>query len=108
MPRLGQPLPRGTLLLGVFHSDRGVQYAADDYIEILEEHKFIISMSRKGNPYDNAQAESFMKTLKVEEVYVSEYRTFTEVKEKIGEFIELIYNQERLHSALWLCQSGGV
>jgi len=84
----------------IHHSDRGVQYAADDYIEILEEHRFIISMSRKGNPYDNAQAESFMKTLKVEEVYVSEYRTFTEVKERIGEFIELIYNQQRLHSAL--------
>ena len=84
----------------IHHSDRGVQYAADDYVEILEEHKFTISMSRKGNPYDNAQAESFMKTLKVEEVYVSEYRTFTEVKERIGEFIELIYNQERLHSAL--------
>ena len=84
----------------IHHSDRGVQYAADDYIEILEEHRFTISMSRKGNPYDNAQAESFMKTLKVEEVYVSEYRTFTEVKERIGEFIELIYNQERLHSAL--------
>ena len=59
-----------------------------------------ISMSRKGNPYDNAQAESFMKTLKVEEVYVSEYRTFAEVKERIGEFIDVIYNQERLHSAL--------
>jgi len=84
----------------IHHSDRGVQYAADDYIEILEEHGFIISMSRKGTPYDNAQAESFMKTLKVEEVYVSEYRTFTEVKERIGGFIELIYNQERLHSAL--------
>jgi len=82
------------------HSDRGVQYAAEDYVEVLEEHGFTISMSRKGNPYDNAQAESFMKTLKVEEVYVSEYRTFAEVKERIGEFIELIYNQERLHSAL--------
>jgi len=57
-------------------------------------------MSRKGNPYDNAQAESFMKTFKVEEVYVSEYRTFAEVKQRIGEFIELIYNQQRLHSAL--------
>ena len=88
--------PRGC----IHHSDRGVQYAADDYIKILEEHKFTISMSRKGNPYDNAQAESFMKTLKVEEVYVSEYRTFAEVKERIGKFIELIYNQERLHSAL--------
>jgi len=88
--------PRGC----IHHSDRGVQYAANDYIEILEEHGFIISMSRKGNPYDNAQAESFMKTLKVEEVYVSEYRTFAEVKERIGEFIELVYNQERLHSAL--------
>jgi transposase InsO family protein len=88
--------PRGC----IHHSDRGVQYAADDYIEILKEHKFTISMSRKGNPYDNAQAESFMKTLKVEEVYVSEYRTFAEAEERIGEFIELIYNQERLHSVL--------
>jgi len=84
----------------IHHSDRGVQYAAEDYIEVLEEHGFIISMSRNGNPYDNAQAESFIKTLKVEEVYVSEYRTFAEVKERIGEFIELIYNQQRLHSAL--------
>jgi len=84
----------------IHHSDRGVQYAAEEYIAILNEHGFVISMSRKGNPYDNAQAESFMKTLKVEEVYVSEYRTFAEVKERIGEFIELIYNQERLHSAL--------
>jgi len=57
-------------------------------------------MSRKGNPYDNAQAESFIKTLKVEEVYVSEYRTFAEVKERFGEFIELIYNQEQLHSVI--------
>ena len=88
--------PRGC----IHHSDRGVQYAANEYIEILQEHGFTISMSRKGNPYDNAQAESFMKTLKVEEVYVSEYRTFAEVKERIGEFIEVIYNQERLHSAL--------
>ncbi len=84
----------------IHHSDRGVQYAADNYIEILKEHGFTISMSRKGNPYDNAQAESFMKTLKVEEVYVSEYRTFREVKQRIGEFIELIYNRQRLHSAL--------
>ena len=88
--------PRGC----IHHSDRGVQYAAKDYIEILEEYGFTISMSRKGNPYDNAQAESFMKTLKVEEVYVSEYRTFTEALERIGEFIELVYNRERLHSAL--------
>jgi len=84
----------------IHHSGRGVQYAADEYIEILEEYGFTISMSRKGNPYDNAQAESFTKTLKVEEVYVSEYGTFAEVKERIGEFIELIYNQQRLHSAL--------
>jgi transposase InsO family protein len=84
----------------IHHSDRGVQYAADEYIKILKEHDFTISMSRRGNPYDNAQAESFMKTLKVEEVYVSEYRTFREVKQRIGEFIELIYNRQRLHSAL--------
>ena len=56
--------------------------------------------TRMGNPYDNAQAESFMKKLKLEEVYISEYRTFTEVKERIGGFIELIYNQQRLHAAL--------
>ncbi len=84
----------------IHHSDRGVQYAADDYVEMLKEHGFEISMSRKGNPYDNAQAESFMKTLKVKKVYVSEYRTFAEVKKRIGEFIELIYNQQRLHLAL--------
>jgi len=83
----------------IHHSARGVQYAADDYIEILDEHRFIISMSRKGNPYGNAQAGSFMKTLKVEELYVSECRTFAEAQERSGEF-ELIYNQERLHSAL--------
>ena len=77
-----------------------MQYVAYDYIEILEEHRFTISISHKGNPYDNAQAESFMKTSKVEEVYVSEYRTFMAVKERIGEFIELIYNQQRLRSAL--------
>jgi len=76
------------------------EYAAEDYIAILKEHGFTISMSRKGNPYDNAQAESFMKTLKVGEVYVSEYRTFAEAQERIGEFIELIYNQECLQSAL--------
>jgi len=84
----------------IHHSDRGVQYAADDYIKILKGHGFTISMSRRGNPYDNAQAESFIKTLKVEEVYVSEYRTFREVKQRVGQFIELIYNQQRLHSAL--------
>jgi putative transposase len=84
----------------IHHSDRGMQYAAHEYIEILKRRGFVISMSGKGNPYDNAQAESFMKTLKVEEVYVSEYRTFREAYEKIGEFLELVYNQERLHSAL--------
>jgi putative transposase len=65
--------PRNASVRCIHHSDRDVQYAVNDYIQILEEHQFIVSMSRKGNPYDNAQEESFMKTFKVEKVYVSEY-----------------------------------
>jgi transposase InsO family protein len=84
----------------VHHSDRGVQYAADDYIALLREHKVEISMSRRGNPYDNAQAESFMKTLKYEEVYRSDYRDEREARSGIGRFLEKVYNQKRLHSAL--------
>jgi putative transposase len=84
----------------VHHSDRGVQYAAHDYIELLTEHGILISMSRRGNPYDNAQAESFIKTLKYEEVYRTEYRDFTDVRRRIGKFIESVYNRKRLHSAL--------
>lgn len=84
----------------VHHSDRGVQYAAADYTQLLLEHKIQISMSRRGNPYDNPQAESFMKTFKYEEVYRSEYRNQTEVRTSIGTFLEQVYNQQRLHSAL--------
>ena len=84
----------------VHHSDRGVQYASQDYTEMLKQHNATISMSRKGNPYDNAKAESFMKTLKSEEVYRNEYRDFNEAHTSIGEFLERVYNQKRLHSAL--------
>ena len=84
----------------VHHSDRGVQYASLDYTEMLQRHQATISMSRKGNPYDNAACESFMKTLKYEEVYRNEYRDFHEAQASIGEFLERVYNQKRLHSAL--------
>ncbi len=84
----------------VHHSDRGVQYASLDYTGMLKQHQAIISMSRKGNPYDNAACESFMKTLKYEEVYRNEYRDFQEARASIGEFLECVYNQKRLHSAL--------
>lgn len=84
----------------VHHSDRGVQYASHAYTEMLKQHRAIVSMSRKGNPYDNAACESFMKTLKQEEVYRNEYRDFPEARASIGEFLERVYNQKRLHSAL--------
>jgi putative transposase len=84
----------------VHHSDRGVQYAAHAYTEMLQQHGATISMSRKGNPYDNAACESFMKTLKQEEVYRNEYRDFQDAYSSIGEFLERVYNQKRLHSAL--------
>jgi len=84
----------------VHHSDRGVQYASQAYTELLTQHQAQISMSRKGNPYDNAACESFMKTLKCEEVYRTEYRDFREARSRIGEFLERVYNRRRLHSAL--------
>jgi putative transposase len=84
----------------VHHSDRGVQYASQEYTELLKQHQATISMSRKGNPYDNAACESFMKTLKYEEVYRNEYRDFQEAHARIGEFLEGVYNHQRLHSAL--------
>jgi putative transposase len=84
----------------VHHSDRGVQYASLQYTELLKQHQAQISMSRKGNPYDNAACESFMKTLKYEEVYRNEYRDFQEALAGIAEFLERVYNQKRLHSAL--------
>lgn len=84
----------------IHHSDRGVQYACQPYTELLKQHQAQISMSRKGNPYDNAACESFMKTLKYEEVYRNEYRDFHEACASIGEFLERVYNEKRLHSAL--------
>jgi len=84
----------------VHHSDRGSQYASNDYTDLLKEHGIDISMSPKGNPWDNAACESFMKTLKYEEVYRSEYRGLAEARASIREFLEKIYNQKRLHSSL--------
>ena len=87
----------------VHHSDRGVQYASGDYTDLLKEHQIRISMSRKGNPYDNATCESFMKTLKYEEVHRQEYRDLDEARDCIQRFLEKVYNQKRLHSALGYC-----
>jgi putative transposase len=84
----------------VHHSDRGVQYASGEYTGLLRAQGIVISMSRKGNPYDNAMAESFLKTLKYEEVYREDYRDVSEAHAGIGRFLEQVYNQKRLHSAL--------
>jgi putative transposase len=84
----------------IHHSDRGVQYASGDYIDRLRARDIAISMSRVANPYDNAKAESFMKTLKAEEVNGKAYATLDDARGDIGEFIETVYNTERLHSAL--------
>lgn len=84
----------------VHHSDQGVQYCCPDYVNRLLDHGFIISMSRPGTPYDNAKAESFMKTLKCEEVYLKQYRDMEDARASISHFIEDVYNQKRLHSAL--------
>jgi transposase InsO family protein len=84
----------------IHHSDQGVQYAANDYVDLLQSYGFRISMARKGNPYDNAVAESFIKTLKTEEVYLWEYQTLADVEKRLPYFIEQVYNQKRLHSSL--------
>jgi putative transposase len=84
----------------VHHSDRGSQYASNDYTDLLKAKGIDISMSRKGNPWDNAACESFMKTLKYEEVLRNEYRDLADARASIREFLEKIYNQKRLHSAL--------
>jgi putative transposase len=84
----------------VHHSDRGSQYASNDYTDLLKAHGIQISMSRKGNPWDNAAVESFMKTLKYEEVLRNEYRDLADARTSIAQFLEKVYNQKRLHSAL--------
>ena len=84
----------------VHHSDRGVQYASGDYVKVLRGQGIDISMSRKGNPFDNALCESFIKTLKYEQVYREDYRVFEEAEAGIEHFIDDIYNEKRLHSAL--------
>ena len=86
---------------GMIHqSDRGIQYASSEYIDLLEKGEIQISMSRRGNPYDNARAERFMRTLKEEEVYGADYRDLEDARSRIGEFLEQTYNRQRLHSAL--------
>jgi putative transposase len=84
----------------IHHSDRGVQYASEEYTDLLKANGFRISMSRKGNPYDNAFAETFMKTLKYEEVLLWNYETYGDVIERVPYFIEEVYNKKRLHSSL--------
>jgi putative transposase len=84
----------------VHHSDQGVQYACRHYMQVLREHGMLPSMSRPGNPYDNATCESFLKTLKREEIYANTYRDFEHLSECLELFIEQYYNQCRLHSAL--------
>ena len=90
-----QPLP-GL----VHHSDRGLQYASNEYVQVLQEHQIIPSMSRPANPYDNASCESFMKTLKHEEIYANNYLDLEHLRRNIEAFIEAYYNRCRLHSAL--------
>ena len=87
----------------IHHSDRGVQYLSDDYTKVLKQNYFRISCSRKGNPYDNAMVESFMKTLKQDEVELRKYETYLNVIENVPHFIEEVYNKKRLHSSLDYC-----
>jgi putative transposase len=91
---------RGSVEGCIHHSDRGVQYACHAYVKQLQAAGMRISMARRGNPYDNAAAESFMKTLKYEEVYLWDYQSLEDVKRRIPYFLQEVYNQKRLHSAL--------
>ena len=84
----------------IHHSDQGVQYGSHEYTDLLKTNGIAISMARKGNPYDNAKAESFIKTLKYEEVYLCEYQNIHEARQRIDYFIGEVYNEDRLHSAL--------
>lgn len=84
----------------VHHSDRGIQYASEQYVKLLLAHGLVPSMSRAGNPYDNAKCESFMKTLKQEEIYTRQYRDRADLGVHMTEFLEQYYNRRRLHSAL--------
>jgi transposase InsO family protein len=109
-PSLETRLPKAALLMAlagrkpapglVHHSDRGVQYASAEYVEVLDQHGIVPSMSRPANPYDNASCESFIKTLKREEIYANTYRDLEELHANIEAFIEQYYNRYRLHSAL--------
>ena len=94
---IGQRRPRPGL---VHHSDRGLQYARGEYVAVLEKFGIVASMSRPANPYDNASCESFMKTLKREEIYANRYENLEQLRTNIEEFIDQYYNQQRLHSAL--------
>ena len=94
---IGQRKPKPGI---IHHSDRGVQYLCGQYVALLKANRFHISNSAKGNPYDNAFAESFMKTLKQDEVYLGSYQTYLDVIENLPQFIEEVYNKTRVHSRL--------